>query len=253
MLGKVLKYDFKNMGKMLIPLYVMTLGVCLLTRLLYMGAEHFKVFEILSFLTNVTGLLLLVATVVLTFVVVVKRFYTTLFKEEGYLTNVLPVKMEIHILSKLICSLIFNILAVLVFIGSFFIMYYSIELTEGMTSFIGVFKQIIFYSVILIILTLQSYEMLIYAAYSIGQRKNKNKILYSIISGIGLYFISQIISLITIFIVSKVQPNYLELLESVDIEAIKVTLIIANAICIVNIIIYHSLTVWSLNKKMDLE
>lgn len=253
MLEKVLKYDFKYMGKMLFPLYVMTIGVCLLTRLLYMGAEHFKVFEVLSLLTNVTGLLLLVATVVLTFVMVVKRFYTTLFKEEGYLTNVLPVKMETHILSKLICSLIFNILAVLVFIGSFFIMYYSIELTEGMASFIEIFKQIIFYSIILIILTLQSYEMLVYAAYSIGQRKNKNKMLYSIISGIGLYFIPQIISLIAIGVACLLDPNYFDLLESADIGAIKTILMIANGIAILNIIICYFITVWSLNKKMDLE
>ena len=253
MLGKILKYDFKYIGKMLLPLYLITVGMCGLTRLLYIWADQFKIFEILSFLTNVSGLVLLVGTVVFTLIMVIKRFYTNLFKEEGYLTNVLPVKINTHILSKFICSLIFNILAILVLVGSFFIMYYSIELTDGMTAFMDIFKQLIPYCVVLIILTLQSYEMLIFAAYSIGQRKSKKKILFSIASGIGLYFISQIISLIGIFIVSKIQPDYFDLLEIADIETIKTTLIMANVIAAMNSIIYYFITVWQLNKKMELE
>ena len=253
MLGKVLKYDFKYMGKMLLPLYLITLGTCGLTRLLYILAEQSVVFEVLSFLTNVGGLILLVGAVAFTFIIAIKRFHTNLFKEEGYLTNVLPVKIQTHILSKFVCSLIFNILAVLVFIGSFFIMYYSIELTEGMSAFIDVFKKIIIYGIIFVILALQTYEMLVITAYSIGQRKAKNKIPYSIVSGIGLYFIGQVIILSAIGIAIITQPNFLELLEVVDIEAIKTIIIIANISNIVCNIIYYFITIWSLNKKMDLE
>ena len=238
---------------MLFPLYLITIGMCLLTRLSYTLAEQFEIFKVLSYLTNVGGIALLVATIVLTFVVVVRRFYINLFKEEGYLTNVLPVKIDIHILSKFICSLIFNVLAALVVIGSLIIMYYSLELTENISSFIEIFKNAIFYFILLVILTLQTYEMLVCAAYSIAQRKSKNKVLYSIISGIGLYIIGQIIALTTILIVSKIQPDYLELLQSTDIGTIKTTLIIGNLLVFINIIIYYFITIWALNKKMDLE
>jgi len=252
MLGKVLKYDFKNIGKILIPLYIITLGMCGLTRVLLILGEQFRIFEVLSFLTNIGGLVLLVGTVAFTFIIVVKRFYSNLFKEEGYLTNVLPVNINTHILSKVISSLVFNILSVIVVIVSFFIMYYSLELTEGMSAFINVFKEIIIYGSIFAILALQTYEMLVCTAYSIGQRKAKNKILYSIVSGIGLYFVGQIIILSAIGITIIVQPNYIELLELGNIEAIRITLILANIANIICNIMYYFITVWSLKKKMDL-
>jgi len=253
MLGKVLKYDFKYMGKMLIPLYLLTIVMCSLTRGLVFLSDKFRIFEILSFFTNVGGLILIVASLALTLVMVVRRFYTNLFKEEGYLTNVLPVKINTHIISKFICALVFNILAVLVVVGSLAIMYYSLDLSENIRMILDMFGEFIPCFLVYVVLALQAYEMLICAAYSLGQTQSKNKIQYAVIFGIGLYSIAQVMGVIGIGILLLIKPNCLELLEVMDKDAIWAVLITGTIIPVFENIMYLLVMKLALNKKMDLE
>ena len=253
MLIKTLKYDFKYMGKIMLPLYFLTMGLCLLTRIFHIFSEQSRVLEILSLITNVSGLMLLIGTIVYTFTTAVKRFYNNFFKAEGYLTNVLPVKKETQILSKFIIFLVFNIISVLVFVGSFFIVYYSLELTDDMTTFLEIFNSSIFSALLLVILLLQSCEMLVCTAYSLGQINTKNKMKNSMIIGIFLYFVTLIIAIAGIFIANKIQPNSINLLTNLDIEAVKTMLFTINITTLISIVLLFLLTVTSLNKSMDLE
>jgi len=253
MLGKVLKYDFKYMGKMLIPLYAITIGLSLLTRLFYMLADKYSIFEVLSFFTNISGIALMVASLVFTLITVIKRFYTNLFKEEGYLTNVLPVKLNTHILSKLISALVFNIFGVLAVVGSLAIMYWSVELAESIRAILDTFGEFIPYILLYMVLALQESEMLICAAYSLGQTQSKNKIPYAVVFGIVLYSIAQVIAMVGIGILMLTHPNYLELLENMDMGAIRTTMISMNIFPVIDMIMYYLVMRLSLNKKMDLE
>jgi hypothetical protein len=249
---KIFKYDMKNIGRVLFPLYAITLFACGLTRLLSIF-DDLVLMQVLSFLTNVSAIFLMIATLVLTLFMCVKRFYTNLFKDEGYLTNVLPVKLETHIISKVVCSLIFNTIAIIVFVSSFAIMYYSIELVESMTIIIEALKEFIPMAFIASVLSLQSYEMLICTAYAFGQRRNKSKILYSVLYGIGLYYIPQIISLIGMGIVLLIKNDFIELLGLLDMDTFRLVFIMGNICSVLGCVIYYLLTRWSLNSKMDLE
>lgn len=248
MLSKVLKYDIKHMLKMLFPLYLITIVMCILARLFYAVEGKSIFFEYMSFITKTSGIILLVGTAVFTFITMARRFYTNLFKDEGYLTNTLPVAINTHILSKFICSLIFTSLAILIVIGSVSIMYYDLIGYTHIFSFLDVFGGNIIYGILLIILSFQAYQMIIWTAYALGQRTDRNKIATSFVYGIILYFCVQMVALVVLGIGYLINNNIIELLATTTLGAI-----ITNVIQIINILIYYGVISWALNNKMDLE
>ena len=253
MLKKVLKYDLKEIGKKLLPIYLVTLGSCLVTRLLYILAENIPIFRILSFLTNILALASLVATIVISFTTCVKRFYTNLFKEEGYLTNVLPVKINTHILSKFISFACFSLISIVIFLGSFSLMYYSIELVSSLREAIDVIKKMIVPFIVFLSAVYLSYQLLLCAAYSFGQKSNSNKMRKAFIAGIVIYIATQLVSLITIFIMNATNSDFLKLVSASDVNSIQKLITTFIFIYIVYILAYYKIIIYNLNKKMDIE
>ena len=253
MLEKVLKYDLKSIGKRLIPLYLITILLSVITKGLYIFSEKYFVLQVISFTTNIAALGLILALIFVTFIVALKRFYTNLFKEEGYLTNALPVKLETHILSKFISAFIYSILSILVIFISLYCMYYGLELVQEISSFIEVIKEMLIIFGIVLAFSYFSYLTLCFVSYSIGQRKNKNKIVYSVITGFILYVVTQIITLAILFVAYKINPEILKELDNNNSEMIKKVLYFVIGLQSIYIIIHYFLTASVLKKKMDLE
>ncbi len=130
MLGKLLKYDIKATGRILLPLFAALLGAALLMGFTFRGAmpsTSFSFymmggFDMARTITTILYTVLIVAVVILTFVMIIYRgFYQSLFGNEGYLRLSLPVSTGQTLMSKVLNAAIWLILAAFVSFLSFFL------------------------------------------------------------------------------------------------------------------------------------
>ena len=107
MLGKLLKYEIKAMGRVMLPLYaVMVFAACLFAFNLRLNMSGVAKFIVDRF-AIVTGFLFgaaVLAVFVVMVIIVIQRFYKNLLGTEGYLMFTLPARTHEHILSKAISS-----------------------------------------------------------------------------------------------------------------------------------------------------
>ncbi len=112
MLGKLLKYDFRSVGRSMLPVYLASVAlstVCaMMARLKLDGSKVFSALLILL-------VALMTASFMGTVVLLAKRFKDGLLGNEGYLSFALPVSTSAHIASKMLNALIWAALQTVVF------------------------------------------------------------------------------------------------------------------------------------------
>ena len=119
MLAKLLKYDFKAMFKIFLPLWGVLLVVSGINRLCTgAGLDAEQGLGLVNSLMVLLYVLLIVAVMVVTTVIIIARFYQGLLKDEGYLMFTIPVKPWQLVASKLISAVVISMLSVLVAIVS---------------------------------------------------------------------------------------------------------------------------------------
>src|SRR5699024_1205776 len=126
MLGKLLKYEFKSTGRLFGVIYLLIMILSLMIGLLgrrYMTISvaiwnHDGIRLAALAILIVAYFVMLVAMVVVTFVVILQRFYKNLLEGEGYLMHTLPVPTWMLVASKLIAAVIWDILGFVIIILS---------------------------------------------------------------------------------------------------------------------------------------
>lgn len=119
MLSKLLKYDFKSIFKLFLPLWGVLLVVSAINRVFFgtpMDTDH--VMGLVNSLMVLLYILLIMAVMVVTTVIIIVRFYQGLLKDEGYLMFTIPVHPWQLITSKLISALVVSLLSSLVALAS---------------------------------------------------------------------------------------------------------------------------------------
>lgn len=136
MFGKVFKYEMKAVRRILLPLYGAMILVALLFGLITTLTTDFSgvrnglpmfvdIVEIILSMLFFTGL---TACGVVTFVVLIRRFYSDFLGSEGYLQLALPVTTNVHLAARTLTAFLWTLLSavtaflsltVLVFIFSF--------------------------------------------------------------------------------------------------------------------------------------
>lgn len=124
---KGMKYEIRAVARVLLPMFIVFLCAAMLMSLGYMldgRVFHFAEKEepsvlgsLLSTAEALIGLglfCLFIAINVVTFVMIVRRFYTSFFTDEGYLTFTLPLTMNCHLMIKIASMILWNILSVIV-------------------------------------------------------------------------------------------------------------------------------------------
>lgn len=129
MLGKLLKYEFRASGRLVLPgLAVLTILVVLANvaiRLLSGGPS--ALVAILSLLVVFLAMVAVIAAEVIPLAPMIQRFHRNLLSSEGYLMHTLPVSVHSLVWSKLITSLVWMILTnlLLVLLGSLSLLHLS--------------------------------------------------------------------------------------------------------------------------------
>jgi len=247
MLGKLLKHEFKALSKTIVTILLLVLATSVASAFLTRLTGGMTVDNeirgnfisgIFSFVSGV-GMFALLAMPFISLILVLNRFHTNLFKDEGYLTFTLPVKTQSIYIAKLIGGAVMLILATVVGITGFIftlmvlsgdnINFINWDILKGIYTFINEVLKIEFTStqIILIIefffyviIEMFGLLMLIYLTISISCTKfTKHRVL----KGIGIYYLmGQIKNLIGIIGISLV-PGIAVVGDDLDFSMYRVT------------------------------
>ena len=124
MLGKLLKYDFKWIYKLIIIFYILAFIFSAIGRALS-TIENSLVFEIVSQIAFGTAISMMVSCLINTLMRSWVRFIRNVYKDESYLTHTLPVKKQQIFASKVIAGSVAIFTSMVVIIACLFICYYS--------------------------------------------------------------------------------------------------------------------------------
>lgn len=192
MLGKIIKHEFKATYKTALTMILSVLLVGGLVRMMDLVSFDGTIWEIIEMIMAVFYLLLLIAVPVSMFVVSIARFYRTMVKDEGYLTHTLPVKKTQLINGKLITSVIWIIISIMVIPLSLLInvknsIYTFRDIAELLKLVFSnstyIMDCVMF--ILLIIVSIMTSLLLCYASIGMGQMFNGHRLAGSVL----FYFI----------------------------------------------------------------
>jgi len=188
MLRKLMKYEFKATGRIMLPLYGALIGFAIINKI-FIGTSFNEVNMdflggIPATITMMGYFVTMIAVLAGTLFITVQRFYKNLFGDEGYLMNTIPVKSSQNIVNKLIVSMVWTIISGLIAATTTFIIAYE---PDAFKEIIREFKSIyyviglniigIIELMILGIVSLAHQVMMLYASLSIGQLFKSKKLL----------------------------------------------------------------------------
>ena len=104
MLGKLLKYEYKATSRYFIGLYIvlalLTIGNKIMLIIEDTSDVQLRVVDILFGIIMASYVIAIIAIAVATVVLMLRRFYFNMLKDEGYLTFTLPATVGQHIASN---------------------------------------------------------------------------------------------------------------------------------------------------------
>ena len=215
MLGKLLKYEFKATARIFLLMYVALLALALLNAAVipFNGRAFFSFMDVFgdtihAFALSLSAFLyILVATgvIIITFVIIVVRFYRML-GNEGYLWFTLPVTANQHLLSKLIAAFVWSIASSIAIIISVLVLMLPTGYLNELHRIPELWSQLVSYgfnpglwlgcAVLLLFASWLCSTLQFYAAISIGPNLVKSRFGGSVLAYIMLYVAVQILTTI---------------------------------------------------------
>ena len=266
MLRKLYKYETKATARMFLPLYGALILFAVINKIFLSinayGSRNLAL-SLPAGVSTTVYVLLIIAIFALTFVVMIQRFYKNLLKDEGYLMFTLPVKPWKHIVTKLLNTMMWVIVSLIVTCMSGIILVGSWEMIREIPYWIGLlFREFnesfgtngylfLFELVILMLTSLALGIQTIYTSISIGQLSNQHKLLVSFAAFLGINVVSQIIVTILISIAGVMNLDWLTQLGQWD----AVHMVMTGGI-ILNIVFFAACYIvcnYLLNRHLNLE
>lgn len=210
MLGKLLKHELKATSRLLIPLYLILIGMSILNRIMSSFQDINWMMKLISNMLITGFLFILVAAFAVTAILMVTRFYKNLIGDEGYLMFTLPVKPNQLLTSKLIISIFWLFISIVSVIVTLYIIFatpermYLVyqnlnEISEELKiAFRGSLQVAVLELILLCFISIIANILMLYLSIAIGQLFNGHRILGSFIAYIGIYMAIQILLFIII-------------------------------------------------------
>lgn len=272
MLAKLTKYEFRATGRLLGIMYIALLIISVITRIeltLENASSGGMSMMMPTFVVMMLYVAIIAAIGVLTLIMIIQRFYKNLLQNEGYLMHTLPVKMWQHIASKLIVSMVWCIVSVivvftsLVIIGSFGIdfkelweIFWNLQWTDQAVNGVVIMLEFI----ILMLVYAAAAVLQIYLAMAIGQLSGNHKLLCSFGAYIAINVVVQIIGGIINNIVSHFTDGGLvnSILvfgpfNTVSLASVHIALLICIIAALVKAVIFFAGTNYIMKNKLNLE
>lgn len=210
MLGKLIKNEFRNMGRLLLLINTIVLGMHLLSIVIekvfdsrVLDGTIFKSVFVIFAIVYVTSIIAVNIIIVLIFAV---RFYRKVYSVEGYLTHTLPVKKSGIYFAMLISSGIGTIITAVISAGYPLLRIVNEIFAQNNFTFsdfmnvsarYNVTGYTIFIFAMGVILSVFSMFALIFLCVSIGQNWKTHPVLGSILAYFGLVTALEVFGVIT--------------------------------------------------------
>ena len=273
MLGKLFKTEFKASGRLYLPLFICVIFFAIVERIIIeimdINQADSTAFTILFVAITAIFMIIIFSVCVSGQFVSIYRFYKSVFTDEGYLTNTLPVKSSSIIISKLLVGVLYTVFSYIVLLISGFIIVAGDILTgvlDEMEMVLGLkntnvglmdfilnsiwnLKLTIALLIALVIVSLFFNILIFYISFAIGNIVNRKKVLLSIIIYIAIVNALAFISAgIAMFV------DWLSLGDSMlVIDIINITLAIILAGTIVGSLICYFVTNKIIKSRLNLE
>lgn len=263
MLKKLLKYDFINIYKGLVIFYSLSLFFSILARL-FIGIEN-------SFIMNIIGNICVGVSISMMFNVLINnfirlwvRFKQNLYGDESYLTHTLPIEKNTLYLSKIITSVVSLFTSIVVIALSLFIIYYSKENLDVLKNMLNIVAEIYDSSMLKLILVflfiffIEAVNMLQcgFTGIILGHRMNNIKTLYSFVFGFLSYMVTQLFSLLVIFIVALFNSDLMNLFftnEIISIDMVKLIIYLSISIYSISFMTFYFINTKLFNKGVNVD
>lgn len=279
MLGKLIKQELKGTSRFFIPMYI-ALGVMTLLVKLTAGFtfDSFGVYSSTSSVTMslITGLLIMIYVFViigifiLTYFIVIRRFYTNMFGDEGYLMFTLPVTTGQLLNSKLIAAFIWQFAMIPAMCLSFFILFVNTDILHGIPhAFSMIFDELHVLQISGFQIGLLAFELLIallvnmfagiltfYLSITLGHHFfPRHRLLGSVFAYLGITTAESLLSsLVGIFTGKILTHSLFVITTSSDFLHCMHSIIPVAILCeIAFLVLYYALTHFMLNKKLNLD
>lgn len=213
MLGKLLKYDFRSMGKQFAFIWPAALVLAFMNRFTLgnIGSND-TVKELFSGIAMLVYVSILIALFVISLIFVIQRFYKGLLGDEGYLMHTLPVRPWQLIASKAICALAASAVSVIVAVLSILLLVPGAlsDMFDFWPRFFAALGRegfngcLLLAELLLVLLTtaLASFFQL-YLAMAIGHLFGKNRIALSVVAYIAIQTILNTVLTVPLAVVGE--------------------------------------------------
>lgn len=236
MLKKLLKYDLQWMLKVIV--IYLTIGVALgvIGKLIEFLPDSL-IFNIIEGICKGAAVSLLITGLVNAVIRSWVRLIHNLYKDEGYITNTLPIKTELHLISKVISTLIIIIGSSIILFLMLALMYLNKDSIEFLIESMKIYASLADISVVgllilvVLLLLVEILFIVLIGFFGIvwGYSFNTGKLGKSFLFALIIYGAVQIINVILIVGVALLNPNLYDILfnqvEVMDYELLKGLLI----------------------------
>ena len=265
MLRKLMKHEFRATGRVMGPLFGLLLIAAIAARfsvgVLLESSARFL--NLLGGLFTTAFVIAIVGVCVMSLVLMINRFRTNLLGDEGYIMFTLPASVHQQIWSKLIVSAVWFIATGLAVVAAGFILVaqqgFWLEIRRG---FAEIFRHLtayyafngtafLFELLALIFVGCCVLCLEFYAAMAIGHSFAAHKVLYSVLSFLGLQFVMQLLS--GGILVGTNYDILVVVLPSdgvLAMHSVMLTMIVSTAVFGA---VYYVITTMFLKKRLNLE
>ena len=272
MLGKLLKYELKAMGRIILPLYlvlILAAGLFAVNIKLNDKTQTLSGFmNILSIITTILFVACVFVVVIVMFFLVVQRFYKNLLGQEGYLMFTLPASTLEHILSKMLSSMIWIVVGILAGTSAGFLMVAIISDLKTFNEFISeimnnldalfgsgsLVRQLGMMVLVLILGVLKSLSE-IYASMAVGHQFNSHRILFSLLALVAFNVIGTTLSSIlgSLGYYSGVFDSLSRIFDADTLQGLYLAQAGMIVLALVQVVFFGLLTWVLLDRKLNLE
>ncbi len=251
----------------MVPLYALALGFSVLTRLTFtsyvMGPNAYS-YDVPLWAEMVMGLtmgitwLMVGAVFVMTFFMLVTKYFRSIYGDEGYLTNTLPITKHQIIITKVLSFYLWYALAAIIAVLCFFIMFSHYEMLEAIRYFFvdelwydlmyyitPDYVQSAIYFLITMILAPAASALLIFVSTGIGARF-RHKLTMSVVAYIVISFVLSTISQIAMVSMFAAEM-YSDIFPALGFS------IFTLVLTVLEIVGFYFATHYLLTKKLNLE
>ena len=258
MLTKLLKYEWKATGRVILPIaggvLVLNLVSSLLGHFVNNTSHTMPWVGFLTALLTLATFLGMLAVLAVCFFASVQRYYK-LLGEQGYLMLSLPVHAWQHIAAKLICGVLWTLFGFLYFglCGTFSLS--ALEADDFSLSFLYPKDIPFFLAVFILILALVAMAQLhAYLACAFAGQFTQQRLLISIVSYFVLDFIRQLLFLLGVILFAvKVYPSLDDVSTLLNSQNALLTSIFAVCLLVVLVdALLWALTQWFMTRRLNL-